>query len=952
MDPQRWREIEELYHAALEQEPAARAAFLGGADPDLRREVESLLAQNGSKTDALDRAAWTGAAGPSATNSVVILTPGTQLGPYKVEGQIGKGGMGEVYRARDTRLHRGVAVKILPRAFASEETRERFQREARAASALNHPNICAVYDIGESEGHPFLVMELLDGKTLREYIGGTPLDIATALALSIQVADALEAAHTKGIIHRDIKPANIFVTERGHAKVLDFGLAKQSHNSDTGAITRTMLTEPGSAMGTIAYMSPEQARGEVVDARTDLWSFGVVLYEMVTGSRPFDGPTAPVIFEALLNKTPPPVRERNPKVPAELERIIGKLLEKDRGMRCASAADLRAELIRIKASHDAQHAPASSAPRVSASRPVLRYAAVLFPILIAATGLEWYYRAPKGPVTVPSEFVQLTNFSDYATAPALSRDGRMVAFFRGGGYFQGTGQVYVKLLPDGESKQLTDDPHLKYGPVFTPDGSRVAYTAIYPKPPIFETWTVPVLGGPIARLMPNSAGLSWFGADRIVFSQIMEGSVVHMGVKTSRENRTDEHDVYFPSHERGMAHYSYPSPDQHSILLVEMDRQGTWQRCRVVPMDGTSAGTQVGPQGECIAGAWSPDNRWMYFNAGVGGSTHLWRQRVPDGPPEQITFGPTEEEGLAMGPDGKYLITSIGVRQSSVFTHDPSGDHPVSIEGSVTAPQLSPDGKRLYYLVRKSNSTEAVELWSRDLASGKSDPLLTGQRITDYDISPDQASAAFTVQNGASSQIFLAPLDRSSPPHLVANSGYSVSFGSNGTLIFLQLEEKTGHLARVQADGSSPEHLLATPIVDKFAVSPDGEWAAVGGVAGEGKESPANVRGTIAVSTRDRSSRSICKGACNVHWSSDGKYLYVSTVGRLTTSGGRTLVIGLPRGFALADLPPTGLDLASDEELAHLQVIRQGRVSPGPDPQHYVFATATFQGNLFRIPLH
>jgi serine/threonine protein kinase/Tol biopolymer transport system component len=882
----------------------------------------------------------------------MAVAVGGKIGPYEILAKIGAGGMGEVYRAQDTRLRREVAVKVLPQSFATEATRERFQREARAASALNHPNICVVHDVGEATGHPFLVMELLDGKTLREHIGSKPLDISIALALSIQVADALDAAHAKGIIHRDIKPANIFVTDRGNAKVLDFGLAKHNQAADTDALTVDMLTEPGSAMGTVAYMSPEQARGETVDARSDLWSFGVVLYEMVTGSRPFDGPTAPIVFEALLNKTPQSICELNPAVPAELERIASKLLEKDRRLRYASAADLRAELIMIRRLQEAQHGLASSVSSPSTSRPILRYAAIVFPILIAAAGFGWYYRSPKGPVTVPSEYVQLTNFSDYATAPALSKDGRMVTFFRGGGIFQGTGQVYVKLLPDGESKQLTDDPHPKYGPVFTPDGSRVAYTAVYPKPPIFETWTVPVLGGPITRLMPNSAGLSWFGADRIMFSEIMEGTVVHMGIKTARENRTEERDIYFPSHERGMAHYSYPSPDLHSILLVEMDRQGTFQRCRVVPMNGSSAGTQVGPQGECIAGAWSPDNRWMYFDVAVDGSKHLWRQRVPDGISEQITFGPTEEEGLAMGPDGKYLITSIGVRQSSVFTHDPSGDHPVSIEGSVSAPQLSLDGKRLYYLVQKSNTTEAVELWSRDLASGKSDPLLTGQRITDYDISPDQARAAFTVRSGGSSQIFLAPLDRSSPPRLVANNGYSVSFGGSGTLIFLQLEEKTGHLARIQADGSGLEHLLDNPIVSKWPVSPDGEWVAVGGVGGGRDLPPDTPRGTIGVSIRDRSSRSICKGPCIVHWSSDGKYLYVSTVGPLTTSGGRTYVISMPRGFALADLPREGLDAASDAELAHIQVIRQGLVSPGPDPQNYVFATAAFQGNLFRIPLH
>ena len=339
------------------------------------------------------------------------LSPGEKLGPYEILAPIGKGGMGEVYRARDPRLNRDVAIKVLPQAFAAHAfststARERFQREARAASALNHPNICAIYDVGESAGHPFLVMELLDGKTLREQIDGKLLDIPAAIALSIQVADALDAAHAKGIIHRDIKPANIFVTERGHAKVLDFGLAKHNQPADTDALTVDMLTEPGTAMGTVAYMSPEQARGEVVDARSDLWSFGVVMYEMVAGARPFDGPTSPIIFEALLNKTPQPVHERNPQVPDELERIIGELLEKDPALRYPSAAELRDDLQRLQTG-------LSPVTRGRSRKPLLKYAtAAAVTIVLAVGGLFLWQQRGQAKLLTDKDTIVLADFTN------------------------------------------------------------------------------------------------------------------------------------------------------------------------------------------------------------------------------------------------------------------------------------------------------------------------------------------------------------------------------------------------------------------------------------------------------------------------------------------------------------------------------------------------------------
>jgi tetratricopeptide (TPR) repeat protein len=320
--------------------------------------------------------------------------------------------MGEVYKARDTRLSRDVAVKIIPQKFANEAARERFQREARAASVLNHPNICAIYDIGEANGYPYLVMELLEGKTLQERIGGRPLELDETLALGIQIADALDAAQAKGVVHRDIKPGNIFVTARGDAKVLDFGLAKQGAAAAPGegeTLTEELLTNPGSTVGTVAYMSPEQARGQAVDARSDLWSLGVVLYQMATGRLPFEGATNAVIFEALLTKAPAPLRERNPKAPEELERIVSKALEKDRTLRHQSAADLRADLKRLARGASTEKVAAAPAQ----SRRELRYpaiAAAAAAVLVAA-GVLWWQRSRTPPLT-DKDIVVLADFAN------------------------------------------------------------------------------------------------------------------------------------------------------------------------------------------------------------------------------------------------------------------------------------------------------------------------------------------------------------------------------------------------------------------------------------------------------------------------------------------------------------------------------------------------------------
>jgi serine/threonine protein kinase len=846
--------------------------------------------------------------------------------------------MGDVYAARDTRLDRRVAIKI-----SKEQFSERFAQEARTAAALNHPHICQLYDVGPN----YLVMELVEGTPI-----GPVSDVRQLLDLAAQIADGLAAAHAVGIVHRDVKPSNVLVTSTGQVKILDFGLATLTPppNAASAVTHEVVVTAPGTMVGTAAYMSPEQARGEPLDARTDLWSLGVVLYEMATATRPFNGPTSAVVFEELLSRTPTPVRRRNPKIPADLERVIERLLEKDRETRYQSAADVRADLKRIGRSGEEPLAASSRAPGHAWTRH--RTATIVAASLVAVLALAaiaWQFRQPDQVRVSPSEYVQLTDFSDAVIDPSLSPDGRMVTFIRSDTAFPWLGDVYVKLLSGGDAVRLTNGNAPRYAPVFTPDGSRIAYTQVSRTGlgrSTWDTWTVPIGGGEPTRMLPNAAGLIWIDDQHVLFSEI-KGTGLHMGIVTATVSRSAQREIYFPEHERAMAHYSYLSPDRQWVLISEMDRTATFQPCRLTPFDGSSPGRQVGPQGACTATAWSPDGTWMYFSATVGGASHLWRQRFPDGQPEQITFGPGEEYGVSVGSDGASLVTAVGQQRSAVWIHDDNSERQVTTEGVAVSPQLSDDGRRLYYLVRQSsaNST-AFELRSTELSSGRTDRLITDRSVTQFAFSADEQEVAFsTLTQQGVSEIWLARVDRSTPPRRMAQNADQVSFAGSD-LVFRSLEDKLNFLVRISKDGSGRRKVTDTPVLALIDVSPDGKWAVVGA---PGKDE-SQTAGTIAVSLENGKSKPLCAG-CFAIWGPDGKWMYANSAG----------VSNAPSRLAV---PLKGTQEPPDSLAALLAEAANGTtppgarslanlvIAPGPAPTIYAFAKSDVQRNLFRIPLH
>ncbi|MBS0374626.1 MAG: PD40 domain-containing protein [Proteobacteria bacterium] len=575
------------------------------------------------------------------------------------------------------------------------------------------------------------------------------------------------------------------------------------------------------------------------------------------------------------------------------------------------------------------------------ARPSRRASAGFAVFAVAVVALAGYLVATRErPVTVPAEYEPLTDVADIATAPALSPDGRLLAYIKGGDAFLSTGQIWLRLLPDGEPRQLTHGGGWIFGPTFTPDGTHVAYTAIR-EPSVtstWETWTVPITGGEPTLLLPNASGLTFTGPHEVLYSEFKTG--LHLGIVASLDDRAQHREVYLPAHERGMAHFSYLSPDRRSVLIVEMGRNGDFQRCRLAPYDGHNAGAPIGPDGECGSAAWSPDGRWMYLAARVAGHSHLWRQRYPDGEPQQITFGPTEEETVVIAPDGRSLLTSIGRDQSSIWLHDRTGEHVLTSTSFVLEPWLSDDARRLYFLAARS-STDPSELSRLEIATGSKELLLAGFAVSSYDVSYDEQQVAFVTKRSGVPEVWLAPLDRHAAPRRLAVNADQAAFDREGRVYFRSLGEHDNSLHRITPASGLEERVLPAPILEFDTISPDGTLAVVD-LPVQGK-----VGGAYVARIGGGAPQLLATGWWPSRWSRSGRTLYLEVgAGDDTQRHGRTLALPVRDDGVLE---PVRRPLPAEATVIPHQ---EYSLAFGADVATYAYVRWETRRNIYRVPLH
>lgn len=550
------------------------------------------------------------------------------------------------------------------------------------------------------------------------------------------------------------------------------------------------------------------------------------------------------------------------------------------------------------------------------------------------------YRSTRPP-TDPSDYVALTDVSGSATAPAISPDGRLLAFIRDGGSFLSSGQIWLKLLPDGEPVQLTHESGAIFAPAFSADGTHVVYSVVPKFAPdvTWDTWTVPVSGGPPLQLMPNASGLTYLGAHELMYSEFFTG--IHLGLVTSRDDRSARQVVYLPEHERGMAHYSALSPDRHAVLVVEMGDNGDWQRCRLVPFDGSAPGRLVGPEGACTSAAWSPDGRWMYFSIERNGRTHLWRQGYPQGSPEQVTFGPADEDTVAVMPDGKSLLASVGRKQTILRIHESGRDRRLPTDGSVAQPRLSADAQRLYFLSIRDATPSTAEVVRMDVTSGRTETLVAGYEVQSYDVSADESRLVFSVRSNGALEIWTAPLDRHAAPVRLVSGGDEALFDRSGAIYYRNIERTRNFLHRLAGNAGAGVRVISAPILDFMAVAPDGRNAVVS------MPVPGGTAAMVMAPLDGGKPRTFLPGwDMSARWSRDGSRFLVDAVSSVRPSQPGDRALAFPVG-------PDGLpEPGSDTSRANALERPLSVASYAADPSTYVYLSFDARRNIYRIPLH